>query len=60
MFVIPKRLDKYEFVPSIGASGGILVAWNGNLFSGLVIDSQQFSITLNSHQHLTYKNGSLL
>ena len=60
MLVIPKRLDKYEFVPSIGASGGILVAWNGNLFSGLVIDSQQFAITLNSHQHLTYKNGSLL
>jgi len=43
---IPKRLDKYEFVPSIGASGGILVAWNSNLFSGQVLDSQQFGITL--------------
>ena len=43
---IPKRLDKYEFVPTIGASGGILVAWNSNLFSGQVLDSQQFGITL--------------
>ena len=43
---IPKCLDKYEFVPSIGASGGILVAWNSNLFSGQVLDSQQFGITL--------------
>ena len=44
--LISKRLDKYEFVPFIGASGGILVAWNGSLFTGNLIDSKTFGITL--------------
>lgn len=30
----PKRINKFEFVPSIGASGGLLVAWNDNVFQG--------------------------
>jgi exonuclease III len=30
----PPSLDCFEFVPSVGASGGSLVAWNGSKFVG--------------------------
>lgn len=41
----PKRFDSFDYVPSAGASGGILVAWNSFVFRG-VVDKQQFGITL--------------
>ena len=43
---LPRRLDKFDYTPSIGASGGILVAWNNSHFLGIVIDSQSFGITM--------------
>ena len=33
----PKLINKFDYVPSIGASGGILTAWNGSLFIGETI-----------------------
>ena len=30
----PRKFDKFVFAPSVGASGGIIVGWNGNLFDG--------------------------
>jgi hypothetical protein len=30
----PKRFDCFAFVPSYGASGGILVIWNSAIFTG--------------------------
>lgn len=38
-----RRFNKFSFVPSIGASGGLLTAWNGSLFVGSVIHSDRFS-----------------
>ena len=38
----PKRFDKFAFVPSRGASGGILTIWNNSVFSGDVIVSNDF------------------
>lgn len=29
-----KRFDQFDFVPSIGASGGLLVVWNSSCFAG--------------------------
>lgn len=43
---VPRRFDCYEFVPSMGASGGILIIWNSSIFKGEVIDKQQFGITV--------------
>ena len=34
----PKRFDSFDFVPSMGASGGILVGWNSSIFRGHVLD----------------------
>lgn len=42
----PRRFDKFIFAPSAGASGGILVAWNGSLFDGTVVAVQSFAITV--------------
>jgi hypothetical protein len=30
----PTQLDSFIFTPYIGASGGILTVWNGNLYTG--------------------------
>ena len=42
----PKRFNKFAVSPSHGASGGLLVAWNGSAFTGVVIESNRFSITV--------------
>lgn len=42
----PKRFNKLEFLPAIGASGGLLVAWTNSLFSGHNILSNEFSISV--------------
>ena len=51
----PQRFNKFEFLPSIGASDGILTAWNGALFNGEMIFQNEFSLkaqfTCNSSCH---------
>ena len=42
----PRHFDRFEFVPSMGALGGILVVWNSSCFVGQVVDKQQFGITI--------------
>jgi exonuclease III len=42
----PRRFNQFAISPSDGASGGLLIACNGNLFSGDVIDSNQFALTV--------------
>jgi exonuclease III len=42
----PKRFDKFEFCPSSGASGGILVAWVSRFFSVTVLEKHPFAIRL--------------
>jgi exonuclease III len=34
----PRHFDKFDFVPSIGASGGILLVWNNSICSGTILD----------------------
>lgn len=34
----PRRFDSFEFSPSIGASGGMLVLWNSSHFTGNALD----------------------
>jgi hypothetical protein len=42
----PRRFDQFDYVPSTGASGGILVVWNSSVFGGIVVDKQSFGITV--------------
>jgi exonuclease III len=43
----PRKFDKFVFSPSVGASGGILIGWNGSLFEGSVTEIQPFAISMN-------------
>jgi endonuclease/exonuclease/phosphatase family metal-dependent hydrolase len=42
----PKRFDKFDFCPSNGASGGILVCWASTAFFVETIEKQSFAIKL--------------
>ena len=41
-----RRFDKYDYIPSVGASGGILVLWNSSVFSGITKEKQAFALYL--------------
>lgn len=40
----PKRFDKFVFVPSRGASGGIITIWNSLVLEGTLVFSDIFAI----------------
>jgi mannosylglycoprotein endo-beta-mannosidase len=42
----PRRFDKFEYVPSCGASGGLLVIWCSALFTGTTIHKEWFALTI--------------
>lgn len=42
----PRRFDKFEFVPSVGASGGLIVIWCSSQFTGTVIHNMSFVLTI--------------
>jgi exonuclease III len=42
----PRRFDSFDFIPSNGASGGILVVWNGSVFQGTTLDKLSFGLTI--------------
>jgi hypothetical protein len=42
----PKRFDCFAFVPSYGASGGILVIWNSAIFTGTLRKIKKFGIVI--------------
>jgi exonuclease III len=41
-----RNLDKFEFTPSVGASGGLIVIWSGRLFSGTLMHSNSYALTI--------------
>ena len=55
----PRRLDKYDFVPSTGFSGSILVVWATDVFDGLVLEEHQFAITLSFTSAYTLETWKL-
>ena len=42
----PRRFNKFEYVPSAGNSGGLIIIWNGSLFDGVVLHRSKFQITV--------------
>lgn len=42
----PRRFNKFCFLPSCGRSGGLLTVWNGSVFSGVPVFSNDFSISV--------------
>lgn len=42
----PRCYDNFDFVPSMGASGGILVLWSSSIFKGSLVEKKSFGITI--------------
>jgi exonuclease III len=42
----PKRFDDYVFIPSNGASGGLIIIWDSSVFSGMVMHCESFAISV--------------
>jgi len=41
-----KHLNAFAFSPSVGASGGIITIWNGNMFDGNIVCSNGYCVTI--------------
>ena len=42
----PRRFDKFAFIPSQGASGGIATIWNSAIFTGTVLFQEDFALLI--------------
>jgi exonuclease III len=42
----PRRFDSFDYIPSISASGGILILWSSSSFVGMVVEKFQFILTI--------------
>ena len=42
----PLRFDKFEFIPSRGASDGIATIWNNSIFTATVITTTDFALVI--------------
>jgi exonuclease III len=42
----PKRFNKFAWVPSEGASGGIFMGWNSAIFTRQVVFTSRFALTI--------------
>lgn len=42
----PSAFDRFEFLPSVGASGGILTTWKNSLFSVELVCSNEYAISV--------------
>ena len=42
----PRRFDNFDYIPSLGASGGLLVLWNSSIFPGNMLEKRQYGITV--------------
>jgi hypothetical protein len=49
----PKKFTKFLFVPLVGASGGIIIIWNGSIFSGELAFQNKFSLSVNLTNNLS-------
>ena len=42
----PRSFDNFCFIPSVGASGGILIVWKSSIFSGHEVFQNRFAISM--------------
>lgn len=45
----PRSLDNFFYSPSMGASGGLITIWNSSLFSGTLVQANNFAVTVKFH-----------
>jgi exonuclease III len=55
----PKKFSKFAFVPSMGASGGLIIIWNGALFDGTLEFQNDFSISVKFTSNISSESSYL-
>ena len=53
----PRRFDNFVYMPSFGASGGLLIIWNSAFFSGKLIEAHSYGIIVEFALHTLLKFG---
>jgi endonuclease/exonuclease/phosphatase family metal-dependent hydrolase len=56
----PKRFNHFVCVPSIGASGGLLVLWNSSVFAGTIILQESFAVVVRFTSVMTAQSWTLV
>jgi hypothetical protein len=42
----PSNFDEFVYVPSVGASGGLIIIWQSSMFSGMVMHCTSFALSV--------------
>ena len=42
----PRRFDKFAYIPSQGALGGIMTIWNNSIFTGTLLIEEDFALVI--------------
>jgi exonuclease III len=42
----PSIFDEFVYVPSVGASGGLIIIWQSSMFSGMVMHCTSFALSV--------------
>jgi hypothetical protein len=50
----PRRFDHFLYIPSNGASGGLIIIWDSSVFSGMIMHCEKFAISV----HFTFVHSS--
>jgi hypothetical protein len=52
----PRKFNNFEFLPSVGASRGLIIIWNGNLFKGELTFQNEFSLSVKFTNNISPEN----
>ena len=55
----PRQFDQFAYVPSQGASGGLLTIWKSSLFTSVVVFSSHFALVINFTSTLSSHSWTL-
>jgi exonuclease III len=56
----PSGFDEYVFVPSNGASGGLIILWKSSVFSGMVMHCESFALSVHFTSQHSSQNWTLV
>lgn len=54
----PRCFDQFDYIPSVGASGGLLLVWNSSMFGGVVMINRVLESLSDLHQLIMVKCGT--
>jgi exonuclease III len=56
----PSCFDEFVYVPSVGASGGLIIIWKSSVFSGIVMHCESFALSVYFTSKQSSKSWTLI